>query len=100
VYQDEGLGKCPLCGKGVICEGKKTFFCSRYKAEPPCAFVIWKETAGASVTEADVKLLLSGKHTKPKKCRSKAGKEFRAAFYLDKEKKVAFAFEERKEAKK
>lgn len=38
----EEIGKCPRCGKPVY-EGKKSFYCSGYKDEPPCAFSLWKE---------------------------------------------------------
>jgi DNA topoisomerase-3 len=83
-YQVEktSLGKCPLCGGGIY-EGKKSCYCSNYKSEPPCRFTIWKEIAGASVSPADVQALLAGKQTKAKKCKSKAGKEFQAAFKLE-----------------
>jgi DNA topoisomerase-3 len=89
----EALGKCPLCGATVY-ENKKSFSCANWNSkEKPCAFAIWKDTCGAAVTEADAKLLLSGKTTKPKKCRSRAGKEFLAAFALENG-KVAFKFQE------
>lgn len=38
----EIIGKCPRCGKPVY-EGKKSFYCSGYRDEPPCGFVLWKE---------------------------------------------------------
>lgn len=38
----EEVGKCPRCGKPVY-EGKKNFYCSGYRDEPPCAFSLWKE---------------------------------------------------------
>lgn len=38
----EEIGKCPRCGKPVY-EGKKSFYCSGYKDDPPCAFSLWKE---------------------------------------------------------
>lgn len=38
----EEIGKCPRCGKSVY-EGKKSFYCSAYKDEPPCGFVLWKD---------------------------------------------------------
>ena len=76
------LGKCPLCG-GEIYEGKKGYYCSNYKSEPACRFTVWKEIAGASVTVSDVQSMLAGKPTKVKKCKSKAGKEFSASFFLD-----------------
>jgi DNA topoisomerase-3 len=75
------LGKCPLCG-GDVCEGKKNYYCSNYKAEKPCNFVIWKEICGAAVSPEEARALLAGKQTKAKKCVSKAGKEFKAAFML------------------
>jgi len=90
--EKEAFGKCPLCGKPVF-EGKKNYYCEGYKEG--CKFVIWKEICTASVGEPDVKLLLAGKQTKAKKCKSKAGKEFQAAFYL-KDGRVEFKFEERK----
>lgn len=36
------IGKCPRCGKPVY-EGKKSFYCSGYRDEPPCGFALWKE---------------------------------------------------------
>jgi len=38
----ETIGVCPRCGKPVY-EGKKSFYCSRYKDNPPCGFVLWKD---------------------------------------------------------
>lgn len=38
----EVIGKCPRCGKFVY-EGKKSFYCSGYKDEPPCGFALWKD---------------------------------------------------------
>jgi DNA topoisomerase-3 len=83
------LGKCPLCGSPVL-EGKKSFYCAGYKAG--CGFTVWKETAHASVSAADVTAMLSGKKTRLKKCAGKDRKPFEARFYL-KEGKVAFEFE-------
>jgi DNA topoisomerase-3 len=99
-YQAErtSLGKCPLC-EGDIYEGKKGCYCSNYKSDPPCRFTIWKEIAGASVSPADVQALLAGKQTKVKKCKSKAGKEFQAAFKLEAG-EVKFIFDNEKTAGK
>lgn len=36
------VGNCPRCGRPVY-EGKKSFFCSGYKAGPPCDFALYKE---------------------------------------------------------
>lgn len=38
----EIIGKCPRCGKPVH-EGKKSFYCSGYKDNPPCGFALWKD---------------------------------------------------------
>ncbi|MDE6902690.1 MAG: DNA topoisomerase 3 [Lachnospiraceae bacterium] len=38
----EAVGICPRCGRPVY-EGKKSFYCSGYKASPPCGFALWKE---------------------------------------------------------
>lgn len=38
----EVIGPCPRCGKPVH-EGKKSFYCSAYKDNPPCGFVLWKD---------------------------------------------------------
>jgi DNA topoisomerase-3 len=65
-YVNEALGFCPLCRKSIA-EGKKNYYCTGYKEVPSCTFSIWKETAGAKVSVADVKLLVSGKSTGIKK---------------------------------
>jgi len=88
------LGKCPLCG-GDVYEGKKNYYCGNYKGEKPCGFAVWKEICGAAVSPADAQALLAGKQTKVKKCASKAGKEFKAAFALEKG-KIEMKFEGKK----
>ena len=90
----ESVGKCPVCGKDVLA-GKKSFFCSGYK-EDGCKFIVWKEFCGAAVSAADVRLLLQGKVTKPKRMKSKSGKEFSAGLKLEGG-KVAFVFEKKQE---
>jgi DNA topoisomerase-3 len=100
--QNAPLGKCPLC-RGDVYEGKKSYFCSNYKpakdggnaAAEGCRFAIWKETAGAPVSADDARALLSGKPTKLKKCESRAGKAFSAAFIL-KNGKIEFLFQDRR----
>jgi len=89
-FQAESLGSCPLCKKPVI-ETKNGFGCSGYKDDPKCSFFIWKTIAGASVSPADVKLLLIGQKTSLKKCKNKDGKPFEAAFILEGG-KVVFKF--------
>jgi len=39
--EKEIIGKCPHCGKPVY-EGEKNYYCSGYKDNPPCHFVLWK----------------------------------------------------------
>jgi DNA topoisomerase-3 len=96
-YQHEktSLGKCPLCG-GDVYEGGKNYYCGNYKGEKPCRFTVWKEICKAAVSPSDAQTLLAGKKTKVKKCASsKTGKEFQAAFALEKD-KVVFVFQDRK----
>jgi DNA topoisomerase-3 len=94
-YVNEALGFCPLCGK-PLAEGKKNYYCTGYKQVPLCVFSIWKEVAGAKVSVADVKLLVSGKPTGVKKCASKNGKRFSSVFVLEQDGKLAFQFPEDK----
>jgi DNA topoisomerase III len=96
-HEKKSLGKCPVCKTGDVYEGgKNNYYCSNYKAAPPCKFVIWKNICQASVTHSDVQALLAGKQTKVKKCVSpKTGKEFNAKFVII-DGKVEFRFEEKK----
>lgn len=89
--EKESLGVCPVCGKGKVYEGKKSFFCSCFK--DGCKFVIWKDICGASVSASDAKLLVQGKETRVKKMKSKAGKAFSAKLKF-KDGKVSFVFED------
>ena len=88
------LGSCPLCGKPVV-EGKLSYSCQGWQDEPKCAFSIWKTISGAAVSVDDVKLLLSGKRTKLKKCKRKDGKPFETFFILENN-KVSFQFDSKK----
>jgi DNA topoisomerase-3 len=94
-YVKEALGLCPLCGR-PLAEGKKNYYCTGYKQDPPCAFSIWKEVAGAQVSTADLKLLVSGKPTGLKKCTSKSGKRFAAVFMMNRDGKLDLRFPEHK----
>jgi DNA topoisomerase-3 len=78
--EKRALGTCPRCGAPVL-EGKKSYYCAAYK-EKNCQFTIWKENFQAAFSPGDITLLLSGKKTGVKKCKSKAGNEFQAAFFL------------------
>ncbi|MCP4156551.1 MAG: hypothetical protein GY757_53045 [bacterium] len=49
------LGKCPVCKKGDITEGKKGFGCSSWRKEDGgCKFVIWKEICERETLEDEV----------------------------------------------
>jgi DNA topoisomerase-3 len=94
-YRKESIGLCPLCGR-PLAEGKKNYYCTGYKQDPPCAFSIWKEAAGTRVSTADLKLLVSGKPTRIKKCASKSGKRFTAVFIMNRDGKLELRFSENK----
>jgi DNA topoisomerase-3 len=94
-YVKESPGLCPLCGK-PLAEGKKNYYCTGYNQDPPCAFSMWKEVAGAKVSTADLKLLVSGKPTRIKKCTSRSGKRFTAILVLEKDGKLCLRFPEKK----
>jgi DNA topoisomerase-3 len=93
-YMKEDLGRCPFCGNPLR-EGQGNYYCMGYKQVPPCRFSIRKEIAGAKVSLEDLRLLISGKPTKIKKCMSKNGKRFPAVFVLEKDGKLAFRFPEK-----
>jgi DNA topoisomerase-3 len=94
-YTAEPLGTCPLCGDKIF-EGKKNYYCSGYKAEKPCTYVIWKSVMGATLNIADVQLLLSHYPTTIKNCVSKAGKKFKASFFMESAGKICIKFSENK----
>jgi DNA topoisomerase-3 len=84
------LGACPLCGRPVT-EGKLSYSCSGWKEG--CKFTIWKDIKITAVSKAEAELLLAGKKTKMKKCKSKAGKEFNARLFLKDDFSVGLDFE-------
>ena len=95
-HEKKSLGKCPFCGGDIYEGNKNNYYCSNYKAEKPCHFVIWKNICQASVTHSDVQALLAGKQTKVKECVSpKTGKKFNTKFELVNG-KFEFRFEEKK----
>lgn len=86
------IGKCPICKKGDIIEGKMAFGCSGYKEG--CKFVIWKTISGKKITSANAKKLLEkGQTSVIKGFTSKnSGKSFDAALIFDANHKVIFSF--------
>lgn len=88
--QDEGLGICPVCGKGKIKVNKSGYGCSRW--QEGCKFFIGKKIAGKKISEAMVKKLIKDKKTNILKgFKSKSGKNFDAALKIE-DGKVTFDF--------
>jgi DNA topoisomerase-3 len=86
------LGKCPLCGASVT-ETKKAYSCSAWKEG--CKFVIWKEIAGKSISEAQAKKILAkGRSDKIKGFKAKRGGNFEAFLALNQDMKIVFEFED------
>ena len=94
IYKKPSVGLCPLCGNEML-EGNKNYYCSAYKSERECKYVIWKSICNTNVTAIDVQALLAGKHTAVKRMKNKAGKAFSAKLKLDQTGKIDFIFEKR-----
>lgn len=83
---NEILGKCPVCGHGII-EGVKGFGCSNWKNG--CKFVIWKNdkflaTMKKKPTKTMVKMLLKNGVASVKGLTSKKGNNFDANLRYEK----------------
>lgn len=87
------IGKCPICSQNVV-EGKDYYFCSQYKKEEDCSFIVNKVILGATVNASTLGVILKGDVTKALKMRSpKSGKEFEAGLKWNTEtKKIEFVF--------
>jgi DNA topoisomerase-3 len=96
-YTAEPLGLCPVCGNEIL-EGKKNYYCACYKAENPCTYIIWKNVMGAMLNTVDIQLLLSHKFTTVKNCVSRAGKKFKASFFMEPAGKITVKFYENKKS--
>ena len=84
--QNEVLGKCPLCGHGVI-EGTKGYGCSNWRSG--CKYVIWKNdkflaTMKKKPTKTMVKALLKNGVVTVKGLTSKKGNKFNANMKYEK----------------
>jgi len=81
--QREAVGRCPLCGMGVV-EGYKTYECSgKRKTDGGCRFVIWKKISGKKISPGAAAMLLSGKTVGPYRgFVSKKKKRFSASLRL------------------
>jgi len=70
---EESFGKCPKCKEGFVKKTPKGWGCSRYK-EASCSFVVWAETFGHKVSEAELaQLVADGITKKPLKLTRKDG---------------------------
>lgn len=89
-----GIGPCPVCHQGEVMPNRVGWGCSRYKQG--CRFLIYRQVAGKSLTEVQVKTLVAGKTTRRLKgFVSKAGKPFEARMRLDgPDARITFVFDE------
>mgnify|MGYP001193075294 CR=1 FL=1 len=87
------LGKCPACG-GNVFETETNYICENSQADKkPCKFKTGKVVLGQTVTEEQVKkLITTGKTDLLTGFISKAGRQFPAYLVLDDKKKVGFEF--------
>lgn len=89
------LGKCPICGRDVVM-AKNYVLCDAYKREEKgnCSFITGLTILGTKIPEAEFKKIFLGKESKKMKFTSKAGKQFEATLYLDKEEqRIKFKFD-------
>lgn len=82
----EVLGKCPLCGQGII-EGTKGYGCSNWRNG--CKFVIWKNdeflaSVKKKLTKTMVKMFLKNGEVTVKGLTSKDGNKFDAVMSYEK----------------
>lgn len=68
----EGLCDCPLCGKGKVFLAKNYYLCTN--RDNGCQLTVGKEICSAPISPEDVKTLVHGGETAPKKFVWKSGK--------------------------
>ncbi|EXJ13905.1 DNA topoisomerase 3 [Imhoffiella purpurea] len=89
--RSSALGRCPICKEGEITESDRAYGCSRYRSG--CGFTIWKQVAGMTLSEIQVRSLIERGNTDPiEGFRSKSGRIFSAALRLDGKGKVVMDF--------
>lgn len=87
------FGSCPKCKNGEVRKGKKSTYCSNWNGDPKCDFGIWLNISGKSLSDTQIKeLITKGSLNKIKGFKSKAGKNFEAGLKLDEAFKVNFVF--------
>lgn len=104
----ESFGPCPRCGKPVIKSGK-VFQCSTNRREKQpdgtwrttegCGWRVWTTIAGKTITDTTMRRLLAGRKVSLKGFTSRKGSGFDAAILIDKDKGIAFDFNDNKERK-
>lgn len=89
------VGKCPICGSGVIM-GKKVYFCEAYNPEDKstsCSFMVGRKVGGANIPKTEIEKILAGKKTKTLNMTSRKGSKFKAKVFWDKsENKLKYEF--------
>jgi len=85
------FGRCPQCKQGQIYEGKKSYYCSRYRED--CQFVLWSTIASKKLDPNQVKKIIKEGHSDLiEGFISKKKQSFNAMVELDKEFKTKFRF--------
>lgn len=105
----ESFGGCPRCGKPVVKTGK-VFQCSTNRREKQsdgtwrttegCGWRAWTTVAGKTITDTTMRRLLDGRKVSLKGFTSRKGGTFDAAILIDKDKGIAFDFNDNKERKR
>jgi DNA topoisomerase-3 len=73
---------CPQCGRGRIIEGRRGFGCDRYREG--CGFVVWKQIAGRTLTQPQLRdLIQKGRTRLIKGLLDEGGGRFDARLRLD-----------------
>lgn len=89
----EALG-CPCCknGKLYLAQSKKNLYCSNYKTEEPCNFILYINIAGKKLTEKNIKDLILKKETSVLEFKNKTGHSYKAKIKLSTEFKTELEF--------
>lgn len=105
----ESFGPCPRCGRPVVKTGK-VFQCSTNRREKQsdgtwrttegCGWRAWTTVVGKTITDTTMRRLLDGRKIGLKGFTSRKGGTFDAALVIDKDKGIAFDFNDNKERKR
>lgn len=89
---------CPYCKIGFLymAPSKKNLYCSQYKAETPCNFILYTNISGAKLTTTDIVNLATKGITGIKTfTSSKTNEKFQAKIKFDTEFKTIFQFDKK-----